>query len=313
MRCAILVGLVAAILASPPAYAEDCSAALIVSTYRNVSERSFDYRLSQFVSESDYNQLRQNQSGNAVIYGVPVGMNYDEYREASRSMIRQSGESLSEHQMENVLWTGLNDNSLAAYRACLTASRYGLLRSQVELIVEYAPTTGGPPTLNLDWSGAPADVIALMPRTLEAHTPRHVIIPRPQGKDEFLLAANGAVSDAIHVTAYPSAPTTADPPWQANEVTLNDRDNSSSVRLLYGYQLRRFGYERADAAGERHHFLFDIYDPRGVVVVRDVSYTAANSTPWEGRRQSVSVNGHTLEFAFANWNDGIGTIHYSWR
>lgn len=314
-----LCALFAVLLCPVAAFAQNCSDALVVSTYSSTSERSYDYRMSQFVSETQYEDLKRGMSGDAVIYGVPVGANYDEYRAASSEMIRQSGVQLSERQMRNVLWTGLNDASSQAYQACLRASRYGLIlypraatRNQVEFVLEYRPTDAGT-TLQITWQGAPANILAALPSSIEANAVRRFVVARPQGTEEFILVVNSTrLSDTAIITAYPPAPPVIEPQWNGRVVSLSNRDNSSTVDLPYGYRVGRFGYEYVSNA-HNHRFLFDIFGPNGTVLRRDIEYIGNNQTSWQSRVQSVNVAGHKLQFAFANWNDGVGEFHYSWR
>ncbi|MFZ1988890.1 MAG: hypothetical protein WAW96_03870, partial [Alphaproteobacteria bacterium] len=102
---AIIVYLLAMGLGS--ARAEDCFHALITSTYAKTSSYHSDWRLAHFVSKDDYDRLGHNLSNESVIFGIPIGTNYDDYQKRVQKLTQSSNESLSLDQASNILWTGL--------------------------------------------------------------------------------------------------------------------------------------------------------------------------------------------------------------
>src|SRR4051812_43998989 len=59
---------------------EQCQDALVKSTYTSQSQASDDWRLAKLVSQSSYDEIKQSAGVNVVIYGVPVGASYDDFR-----------------------------------------------------------------------------------------------------------------------------------------------------------------------------------------------------------------------------------------
>lgn len=206
---------------------QNCSEALIVDTYNDSSESSRDYRLSKFVTEGQWNELKKGGSGRAVIYGVPIGASYSEYQANSRFKEQQTGESLTEHQARNILWTGLSDNSLEAYTTCLHANSSGLFfyvkgatHTQLEVIVRYNGAADANP-LPLSWSGGTPEVIAQLPLGIRTNESIPTIVNRPSTGD-YLLAmrvVNGSfpAPPSIRITAWPPLPPPPPvPPCQKN-------------------------------------------------------------------------------------------------
>src|SRR5271157_4630351 len=115
-----LVGAVI-LLASSLSAQQVCDAALVKSTYNSFSSDQMDWRLATLVTEKDYNEIKQDAGGSAVIYGVPVGANYDEYRKNVTEKLASYHESLTRNQIKNILWTGLDPNAKSAYSECLQA------------------------------------------------------------------------------------------------------------------------------------------------------------------------------------------------
>jgi hypothetical protein len=98
---------------------ENCDSALVVATYSDQSSYSSDWRLATFVSREAYNELKKGMSGNAVIYGVPVGASYDEYKRNIEKLTQSHKESLTINQARQILWRGLDAGAVNAYSKCL--------------------------------------------------------------------------------------------------------------------------------------------------------------------------------------------------
>ena len=80
-----------------------CDSALIKSTYNSFASDQTDWRLATLVSEKDYNEIKQEAGGNAVIYGIPVGASYSDFQKNIHDKLQTHNESLSRIQIRNVL------------------------------------------------------------------------------------------------------------------------------------------------------------------------------------------------------------------
>jgi hypothetical protein len=104
---------------------QDCSKALIVATDTASSSITTQLSLAYSISEGEWAEAKRNAAGNAVIYGVPVGASYSDYK----SNVRQRAESFHLDRFEQRSFayatSGLNEASLAAYKACLQTSEKG--------------------------------------------------------------------------------------------------------------------------------------------------------------------------------------------
>lgn len=92
-----------------------------MSTYQQLNQSSANWQLATLVTEDTYNRLKTSAGGSAVIYGVPMGGNYSQFRANVASRLSARQESWSASQLQNVLWTGLDPTAATAYRDCLNA------------------------------------------------------------------------------------------------------------------------------------------------------------------------------------------------
>lgn len=105
------------ILFAGPAIAETCHATPdTASVVRNDEQR---LSLAYNVSSNEWDEASKNGGASAVIYGVPVSANYDEYKRKVRQQAQQFHiNSLERHFLAYVTST-LTQNNLDAYKACL--------------------------------------------------------------------------------------------------------------------------------------------------------------------------------------------------
>lgn len=214
-HCTAAVAAFALVAMSPaPAMAEECYRALVVSSYQENTNSGRDVRLSQYVRESEWREISRSADANAIVYDVPLGASYDEYRLTSNERLSSLNSSLSESQARNVLWTGLDQNSLRAYEACLGANGYGLFLmvrranpNQVTISVRYNSPAGR--DIALTWTGAPESVLRQLPSRINNHSTVSRVVQRPIEGEDFILAVNSPTldgPDGIEITAWPSDP-----------------------------------------------------------------------------------------------------------
>lgn len=198
-----------------PAYAEgvrDCDNALIKGTLESNFKYSKDWRLAIHINEDTYNSVKTDVGATGAIYGVPVGANFNEFRENIASKSSSTDESLSITEIRNVLWTGLDENSSKAYGECIRAVAQrsgGMLAlvpirataTNVTFRVVYTPIGNSPNPLPVRWVGA-EEASGTVPDSL---TPGEetIIVKRPVM--ESTLAVNGAGATAdILLTPLPA-------------------------------------------------------------------------------------------------------------
>src|SRR6185295_3718895 len=104
----------------------ECNAALIVSTYNKIDASKSDWRMATFVDKDSYSKIKDSAGASAVIYGVPVGANYDQFRENIDRYKTSTTESLSQEQFHNISWTGLGSEAADAYKECIRQKSRGL-------------------------------------------------------------------------------------------------------------------------------------------------------------------------------------------
>jgi hypothetical protein len=181
-----------------------CDGALVKSTYSSFSSDQIDWRIATLVSEKDYNEIKQEAGGTAVIYGVPVGANYAEYQQNVHDKLQTYNESLTRNQVRNILWTGLDPSSPGAYGECLRtqvlASR-GLhmavktaTKTDITILVRWNPQGTDPANIPVvwNWKGAAA---ASLPQNVQQGEAT-VIVLRPAQQRSLAVNAKG-FSDSV--------------------------------------------------------------------------------------------------------------------
>jgi hypothetical protein len=173
-----------------------CDAALVKSTYNSFVSDQMDWRLATLVSEKDYNEIKQEAGGNAVIYGIPVGANYSEFQSSLHQKLQTYNESLTRNQLRNILWTGLDPNSPSAYSDCLRAQVFasrglhmavkGATTTDISLLVRWNPQGADPANIPLTWNWQGANAAPLPKSVQQGETT--VVVSRP--KQQRTLAVN---------------------------------------------------------------------------------------------------------------------------
>lgn len=191
---------------------EECQTALVVATYSQFQSDSSDWRLSTIVTEDAYQAAKAGFSGRAVIYGIPMGSDYNQFNESRNQRLAQHNESLSTQQIQNILWTGLNGASLAAYQECLKAhvlNDRGLhltpksaTASEITLTITWTPIGRDPNPLRLTWIYLGEGMS--FPQRITAGS-NDIIIPRPSVERAIAVNARG-FGDSIILTPIPPPP-----------------------------------------------------------------------------------------------------------
>lgn len=104
---------------------QDCSKALVVANENISSSVATQLSVAYNMSEGEWAQRKTNASANAVIYGVPVGASYEDYK----NNVRQRAEAFHLDRFEQRAYayatSGLNQSSVEAYKACLQSVQKG--------------------------------------------------------------------------------------------------------------------------------------------------------------------------------------------
>ena len=195
---------------------EDCRSVLINATYSKHDSKFLDWRLAESLTQREYDHAKQNASGNAVIYGVPIGANYEDFRKHIQETRASHDESLSESQVTNILWTGLDPSSADIYGKCIDGIKgaTGLsLRvvkatdEDITLFLRWTPQFGQPPSINLTWSGLSLSSSKELPLPEKAAQGSgvEVIVKRPQTEQALAVKWQGE-GDFVTLTPLPPPP-----------------------------------------------------------------------------------------------------------
>src|SRR5262249_51255604 len=126
-----------------------------------------DWRLASLVTSSTYDEIKHDAGVSALIYGVPVGANYDDFHKRVEQRLNQFSTSLTHDQAVNIMWTGLDPNAVTAYSRCLDTqvlSSRGMhvvvksaTASDIAVLLRWVPQGSDPATIRLSWSGVTID------------------------------------------------------------------------------------------------------------------------------------------------------------
>jgi hypothetical protein len=192
-----------------------CDAALVKSTYNKFSSDHLDWRLAQYVSEQTYDEIKHDAGVNAVIYGVPVGASYGDFKKHVDDRVNSLRTSLTHDQAINVMWTGLDPNAVTAYSTCLqtvvlsSSGLHMVVRSatarDIALTLRWVPRGTDPRMINLTWSGLRTDIDGkALPHTI-TQGEQTVIVARPKARQQLAVNSSG-LSDVITMEPIPPPP-----------------------------------------------------------------------------------------------------------
>jgi len=219
-----------------------CDAALVKSTYSSFSSDHLDWRLASLVTDKEYEEIKHDAGGNAVIYGVPVGASYDDFSKRVKDKQSSYNESLTHSQALNILWTGLDPNAPSSYLECLRAQIFagrGLhlavksaTKTDISLLISWNPQGNDPSTISPKWLWQSHDGSHLPTRVQQGLTT--LIIPRPEEQRTFAVNYPGFTDSVVlePLSKLPSLPLPA--PLVNTTETYNSDEAASGACKDYG-------------------------------------------------------------------------------
>jgi hypothetical protein len=221
MKILAVLGFVAAIFGSSAAAAashvEQCDGALAKDIYDSSTHYTVDWRLATLVTRDEWNQSNQGGGVNAVIYGIPVGASYDDYKNNVSQFMASHNESLNIDYSRSIAWQELSANDLAAYEACLAALRAGAPgfyltadhaeRDKIILTVYYEAGAHDPNEVKLQWGGDKSVLPPDAPKKIFHNVQTTIALKRPAtGSVVLTVNAPGIPGDSIVIPSYPPKP-----------------------------------------------------------------------------------------------------------
>jgi hypothetical protein len=184
----------------------NCRDALVSDTFSKTTSDQLDWRMASQVTEKEWNEASHNGTLNVVIYGVPVGASYKDFKKniSDRSNSRQ--ESLTTSQFDNVLWTYLDPAAAPAYTACVDAQLNSggihvavkhASQSDVAVSISWTPRNTEPPRIKPTWDWV-GKVNTPFPRTLSPGR-IDIVIPRPAKETTLAVRWSGS-GDSVVIT-----------------------------------------------------------------------------------------------------------------
>lgn len=247
LRARLLCGIVISYAIVLPAYAEEnCDKALIVSTYSDSQSFHSDWRLAKFVTHEVYDELKKSFDANAVVYGIPMGASYDEYKQKYDKLESSLKESLTTDQSRQILWTGLSQASTDDYAKCLEKNA----KDSPGLHLSVDKATDSDFTLRLKWyvagNAAPTHVswtqkkigsTELQPIDLEQGEDI-ITVPRPEKQIGLAAKTHHYASETVVLGPLPPPYTKPDDPLhgcpntEAHGVIKTGRGGRYDVNLI---------------------------------------------------------------------------------
>jgi hypothetical protein len=105
---------------------QDCSKALVIAYTGESSSVTSQLSAAYHMSESEWKQRRAGGSANAEIYGIPMGARYSDFRNNVRQRAEDFHLERFEQRSYSYATSGLNNESLQAYKACLQTVAKGV-------------------------------------------------------------------------------------------------------------------------------------------------------------------------------------------
>lgn len=202
-----------------------CDAALVRTTYSSFTSTQLDWRLASLVTESEYNEIKHDAGASAVIFGVPVGVDYSDYHARAVQISSSYKESLSLNQQKNILWTALDPNAPTVYAACLQAQVFGIrglhmavrqaTKTDVSVIASWNPQGNDSNTIKPTWIWVSQQGDPVLPNKLTAGL-TIVVLKRPQAEQTFAVNYPG-FTDSVVLEPLPPPP--IEPPWSVTPET----------------------------------------------------------------------------------------------
>jgi tripartite-type tricarboxylate transporter receptor subunit TctC len=211
-----------------------CNPALVISTYNKIDASKSDWRMANFVDQETYGKIKQSAGLSATIYGIPVGADYNQFKENISNYKTSNTQSFSEEQFQNVAWTGLGTEAADAYKECIRSKSRGLYiipdkssDADLSFRISYGVIGGSPNPLPVIWSGGAAKDAAL-PKNVSAGE-RIIVIDRPTKSSTLAINddGNAGFSDSVILAPLPS-PIPADQKF-ANKCIITQTENPGPV------------------------------------------------------------------------------------
>ncbi|MFT3998845.1 MAG: hypothetical protein QM684_01340 [Rhizobium sp.] len=143
----------------------ECNPALVIATYSKFDHNIFNYKLSTSVSKDDWSEASKKFGATGMLYGVPIGLNFDSYHRTAQSFASSHNVSLSKEEFASELRHELGSDSVEAYTKCLaTVERLRNSSLQIGNVTEtdsvqsvefmWRPIGHDPRQLPLKWTAA---------------------------------------------------------------------------------------------------------------------------------------------------------------
>lgn len=298
---------------SSSAYALNCELTLIQDKQLTSESNASD--LARFMMyERAYNK---SSGGDGTITLLGKGSGEVSKYKANSDRLRMEGSlEMSSERVFSMATQELSQRSVEAYKECIGALKstgtrvtiHDATDEAVTLTIQFLGSLGVTNAqLDLDL-GSGNSLSSPFPETFQATEMRERIVYRNPETDFRVSAGFGISPDRAFIarTVLPYTP----PPWEGRPVIFGG--DQVHINIGDGYKLTDFEYDATGQPKPTHWFRFKVRDSNNAVVA-DVYHEQDNGSYWAPMIGSVQFNQRTLDFAFSNFDNGRGTLNYSWR
>lgn len=150
-----------------------------------------------------------------MIYGIPVGIDYEDFHKRASNSLTQLSTSLTHDQAVNIMWTGLDPNGGTAYSKCLdkeVLSSRGLhavvqsaTANDIAVLLRWMPQGKDPAIIRLSWTGLTTDSAKRPLPTTITQGETVIVVARPSQERTLAVNAPGFAS-SLTLEPIPSLP-----------------------------------------------------------------------------------------------------------
>lgn len=305
----------------------DCADALVLSTYKVSSANSLDYSLASHVTKDQYEKLTKSATGATEIYGVPVAGSYEEFHSNAEKLESSVNINLSESQIYNLEWTGIDEASSKDYITCIETmalSNRGIHLSvraatdrDISIVLGYVAEGHDHSTESVVWSMSEKDNTdvssyeILLPKKVTAG--RHIfVLPRPKKQMQIAVNIPGS-ADVIVLEPTIVAPAVTPPKPTVISFSAANFVQDRTINVVVGAFPAEYGADvltNAPPYGEQQNDVYYQFEATAEGDYElDAEYAAATSRP-----AAISVDGMLVtQNGFSATTGGWDLAHQQWR
>lgn len=193
MRLVHAIGAIALLLPSYGALAGDkasCDAVLVKTVASMGQSSKVDWRMASLLDKETYDNIKRSNGFNAVIYGVPVGNSYEEFRANFNKMRTMTSETFRQEDVSSWSYEGVAQGALDAFVKCQeiqSRSDVGIhlfvnrmTEREATVVVKWTNPRGDADNAELKWVLPQSFMSSPLPDKLSVNGEATIVVARPE-------------------------------------------------------------------------------------------------------------------------------------